>query len=124
MRLTRKNLALFNKMGRKKGTKTSVMLRLVSLKPPTNLKDIREWDVRSYDTASPTESVYRRYVNRIAKAPIEATVAFKVGGRVLKEYDEFNRVFTGVLKDLGYNCLLRSLVLLRGLRCENSARSG
>ncbi|RYP67901.1 hypothetical protein DL769_005637 [Monosporascus sp. CRB-8-3] len=131
-RLTRKNLALFDKMAKKKGsnmasasappestaqsstTKTTStitsgfaihaykngILDPVSSKPPQNLEDIRERAARSRATASPTESEYKRYVNRVEVAPNEATMVVEVSGQLLK-----------------------NPTLLRGLGCENSARS-
>ncbi|EFY93339.1 hypothetical protein MAC_00577 [Metarhizium acridum CQMa 102] len=81
----------------------------VSSKPPENLEDIRERAVRSRATASPTESDYRRYVNRVEVAPNEATMVVEVSGQLLKKYDDegyhqvFNQAFTGFPKDVGFN---------------------
>lgn len=131
-RLTRKNLALFNKMGKKKSsdpsddsgsTKTisttstgfaiqareNGMLEPRYSKPPTNLEDIRKRLASSRATASPPESVYVGYVNRVEGADNEATMVFEVGGKLLKEYDDkgykktFNQAFTGFPKDVGFN---------------------
>ncbi len=128
-RLTRKNLALFTKASASAppestdGSKTTStttsgfaiqarqngMLDPISSKLPTNLEDKRERYARSRDTASPPESAYKRYVNRVAKAPDEATMVFEVGGELLKEYDDegytraFNQAFTGFPKDVGLN---------------------
>ncbi|TPX14916.1 uncharacterized protein E0L32_005025 [Thyridium curvatum] len=131
-RLTRKNLAHFNKMGRKKtsdpsddsgSTKTlsttasgfgtqarkNGILDPISSKPPTNLEDIRERLARSRQTASPPESVYRQYARTVATAHSEATMVVKAGGKLLKEYDddgyhqEFNQAFIGYPKDAGFN---------------------
>ncbi|KAK0622001.1 hypothetical protein B0T17DRAFT_493439 [Bombardia bombarda] len=139
VRLTRKNLAVFNKMV-KKGKKTSAsappdstvessttkttstttsgfamkadkngILDPRSSKPPTNLEDIHKRHARSRGTASPTQSEYEDYVNRIDGAPNKATMVFEVGGRLLKKYDDkrykkvFNQAFTGFPKDVGFN---------------------
>ncbi|KAJ4307541.1 hypothetical protein N0V84_012659 [Fusarium piperis] len=133
-RLTRKNLALFNKMGKKKSsdpsgdsgsTKTKTtstttsgfadkarnngILDPVSSKPPTGLEHVRERHARSRATASPPESEYRRYTKKISKARTEATMVFKVGTHMLKEYEDdgydqaFNQPFTGFPEDAGFN---------------------
>ncbi|KAK3935481.1 hypothetical protein QBC46DRAFT_323223 [Diplogelasinospora grovesii] len=142
-RLTRKNLARFNEMAKKKGTNkgsasasappdstvdssatktTSTtssgfadkaykngILHPRHSKPPTNLDDIRQLHARSRVTASPPESEYKRYVNSVEVAPNEATMVYKVGGKLLKEYDDkgyhqvFNQAFTGFPKDVGFN---------------------
>ncbi|KAK0655231.1 hypothetical protein B0T16DRAFT_363724 [Cercophora newfieldiana] len=132
--LTRKNLALFNKMGKNKAsdstdesksTKTKTTTTITSgfadkaykngilLPPhsrqPTNLDDIRRQHVAPRTTASPPESVYKGYANRVAKAGTESTIVFEVGTKLLKEYDdegyrrEFNRSFTNAPQDAGYN---------------------
>ncbi|KAK0635023.1 hypothetical protein B0T17DRAFT_515079 [Bombardia bombarda] len=117
-RLTRENLAVFNKMV-KKGKKTSAsappdstvessttktvstttsgfaiqadengILQPRYSKPPKNIEDIVERLARSRETASPPESAYKRYVNTVESAPNEATMVFEVGGKLLKEYDD------------------------------------
>ncbi len=103
-RLTRKNLALFDKMGNTKGSKkTSThrnstdgssttktlsttasgfaikarengILDPLDSKPPKNLEDIRKRLAESRATASPTESVYGDYVHTVGEAPNEATM--------------------------------------------------
>ncbi len=139
-RLTRKNLALFTKMGRKKGTEASVSIPSESTivssttkttstttssfamqvhkngimhpsrsKPPTNLEDVRNRHITSRKTASPPESEYKRYVNKVEVAYNEATMVVEVSGKLLKEYDDegyqraFNQAFTGFPKDVGFN---------------------
>lgn len=144
-RLTRKNLALFNKMGKKKETKgtnkasvsapsestdessttktTSTttsgfavrardngILHHRHSKPPTNLENIQKQHARSRETASPPESAYKTYINRVAGAPNEATIVYEVSWHMLKEYDDeegykktFNQAFTGFPKDVGFN---------------------
>ncbi|KAK5651151.1 hypothetical protein OQA88_13245, partial [Cercophora sp. LCS_1] len=133
-RLTRKILALFNKMGKgessgpsggsgsAKAETTSTttsgfadkarnngILDPVSSKPPTDLEDVREWHARSRATASPPESEYSRYTKKISKARTEATMVFKVGTHMLKEYEDdgydqaFNQPFTGFPEDAGFN---------------------
>ncbi|KID89012.1 heterokaryon incompatibility protein, partial [Metarhizium majus ARSEF 297] len=120
-RLTRKNLALFDKMGKKKAsappestddsntTKTTStttsrfaiqarkngMLNPLHSKPPTNLENIRKRHARSRATASPPESRFKRYANNVGKAANEATMVVEVSGRLLKEYDDdgYLRVF-------------------------------
>ncbi|KAK3384499.1 hypothetical protein B0T24DRAFT_646389 [Lasiosphaeria ovina] len=117
-RLTRKNLARFNKMGRKKGsnnastrpdsTDESTTTKSISTtsssfpirahrngildpsrsQPPTNLEHIHEQHARSRATASPPELVYERYVDRVGGAGNEATVVHVVSGHMLKEYDD------------------------------------
>ncbi|KAJ9155231.1 Heterokaryon incompatibility protein [Pleurostoma richardsiae] len=108
-RLTQKNLALFNKMGKKKGTsKASTSTPSESIvesssakttstttsgfaiqaykngildpfksQPPTNLEDIHKRVDQSRETASPPESVYNRYVDKVAHATNEATMVFE-----------------------------------------------
>jgi hypothetical protein len=142
-RLTRKNLAVFDKMAKKKGSSKALastppestiestttnststtssgfaiqayengILEPRYSKPPTNLKDIREQHVRSRATASPTESVYEDYVDKVGGAVNEATMVFEVGGKLLKEYPRgykraFNQAFTGFPKDVGFNSSL------------------
>ncbi|POR32988.1 Uncharacterized protein TPAR_06803 [Tolypocladium paradoxum] len=140
-RLTRKNLALFNEMGKKKGnnkasasappnsavesstTKTTStttsgfaiqardngILDTRSSKPPENLEDIRKRLARSRATASPPESRFQHYVNRVEGACNEATMVVEVSEHMLKQYDDkrykraFNQAFTGFPKDVGFN---------------------
>ncbi|KAJ2896994.1 hypothetical protein MKZ38_005057 [Zalerion maritima] len=131
-KLTRKNLATFNKMGKKKDsdpTDDSKSTRTTSTttsgfavkarkngildpfdsKPPKNLEDIRKQYAKSRATASPPESVYEYYASRVEGAGTEATMVFEVGGKLLKEYDdkgykrEFNRAFTNFPKNAGFN---------------------
>lgn len=138
-RLTRKNLALFSKMTKKKGTtkpsarpdstaesstsKTTSttssgfaiqahrngILNHLHSKPPKNLEDVVERLARSRETASPTESLYKRYTNKVGRATNEATMVFEVGRKMLKEYDDegyqtaLNQAFTAFPKDVGFN---------------------
>ncbi len=133
-RLTRKNLARFDKMGKKKvpdptdeskSTKTKTtstttsgfadkayknhILPRIDSKRPTSTNDTRRRHAAPRDTASPPESVYEGYADRVGMAGTEATMVFEVGGKLLKEYDdkgyrrEFNRAFTNVPQDAGYN---------------------
>ncbi|KAK0636537.1 hypothetical protein B0T17DRAFT_478504, partial [Bombardia bombarda] len=131
-RLTRKNLALFDKMGKKKtsdptddskSTKTTSttmsgfadkaykngILRPLHSRPPTSLDDIRRRHAAPRETASPPESVYEGYANRVGKAGNEATVVVETSGKLLKEYDDkgynraFSRLFTNVAPNAGYN---------------------
>ncbi|KAI1144709.1 hypothetical protein F4825DRAFT_458393 [Nemania diffusa] len=133
-KLTRKNLAEFNKMGKEKkasnltddsgSTKTKTtsttssgfaakarnngVLDPLHSKPPTNLDDIRKRHAKSRATASPPESVYEHYAHRVGKAGNEATMVVETS-KLLKEYDdkgyprEFNRAFTSLPRDLGFN---------------------
>ncbi|KAK0655252.1 hypothetical protein B0T16DRAFT_307406, partial [Cercophora newfieldiana] len=128
-RLTRKNLALFDKMGKKnkaldskdesKTTSTTTsgfdikahkngILLFPSSKTPTNHKTRRERNARSRGTASPTETEHRGFVKRIQNAGNEATVVAEMG-MLLKVYEDedytraFNRAFTGFPKDVGFN---------------------
>jgi len=131
-RLTRNNLALFDKMGKKKAsdstdgsalTKTTStttsgfdiqaykngILLPPSSKAPTNLKARQKRGTESRGTASPTETEHRGFVNRIENAGNEATMVFEVGAQLLKTYDDegytrtFDRAFTGFPKDVGFN---------------------
>ncbi|KAM4055918.1 hypothetical protein HRG_002844 [Hirsutella rhossiliensis] len=135
-RLTRKNLTLFDTMGRNKAsnhvapsdsvvdssTKTTStttsgfaiqayengILEPGYSKPPTNLRDIRKRLAQRRGTASPTESVYEDYVDRVQGAGNEATMVFEVGAKLLKGYPKgykrvFNRTFTRFPKDAGFN---------------------
>ncbi|KAJ2905730.1 hypothetical protein MKZ38_004597 [Zalerion maritima] len=131
-RLTRKNLAAFNKMGKKKtsdddsgSTKTKTTSTTSSgfaeqvykngvrqppyAKPPPNLEDIRERLARSRATASPPELEYKRYINKVEGAPNEATMVVEVSRRLPKEYDDegysqvFNQAFTNFPENVGFN---------------------
>lgn len=136
--LTRKNLALFDRMGKKgkkasasapESTVDSTTTKITSTttsgfaiqayknnildprhsKPPTNLKDIQERRARSRETASPPESRFRHYANRVEGAGNESTMVVQVSRHILKEYDDegyhqsFNRAFTAYPKDVGFN---------------------
>lgn len=133
VRLTRKNLSLFDKMGKKKApestdesgstrtTSTTTttsgfadkayknsILPLINSKTPTNRKARCEQNAQSRGTASPTESVHERYVNTVAKAPNKATIVVETS-KLLKEYDDngynraFNQAFTAFPRDIGFN---------------------
>ncbi|KAL8380650.1 hypothetical protein RB595_005089 [Gaeumannomyces hyphopodioides] len=131
-RLTRQNLAEFNKMGKKKTSNTSddsgstktisttstgfaIQTRKNGIleprhsKPPTNLENLHERHARSRETASPPESVYKQYTKRAGQARNETTMVIETSGRLLKEYDdegytrEFNQAFTGYPKNVGFN---------------------
>ncbi|EOO01336.1 hypothetical protein UCRPA7_3163 [Phaeoacremonium minimum UCRPA7] len=130
-RLTQKNLALFDKIGKKKtsdptddskSTQTTSttssgfadkarhnrILHPLRSQPPINLDDIREQHAAARATASPPESVYGDYVNRIGKAGNKATMVVEMSD-LLKRYDDkeynraFNRSFTNVPLNAGYN---------------------
>ncbi|KAK5651147.1 hypothetical protein OQA88_13241 [Cercophora sp. LCS_1] len=131
-RLTRKNLAGFDKMGKKKNsdpsddsgsTKTKTastttsgfavkarnngILESAYSKPPTNLEDLRRRQAKSRATASPPESVYNDYVDRVEGAGNEATVVVQTS-ELLKKYPKgyrqaYNRAFTNLLDDVGFN---------------------
>lgn len=140
VRLTRRNLTLFNNIGRRKGTKASAaapaeytdessttkttstttsgfatkacengILNPSSSKPPANLDDRRKQFARSRETASPPESVYKIYVDKVGGAVNEATMVYEVGKRLLKDYDDTdyrtarNQPFTGFPRDVGLN---------------------
>ena len=131
-RLTRQNLARFNKMGKKKtldpsddsgSTKTistttsgfadkaykNGIPEQAYSKLPTNFDDIRKRHAARRATISPPESVYEGYVNRVEGAGNEATVVIESSGKLLKEYDDkgynraFNRPFTNAPPNAGYN---------------------
>jgi hypothetical protein len=129
-RLTRKNLALFNKMGKKKTsdpsddsptTKTTsttssgfaIKARNNGIrepaysKPPANLQDIRRRQAESRATASPTESEYNGYVNKLGGAVNESTVVIQTS-ELLKKYpmgygQAYNGAFTNLPGDIGFN---------------------
>ncbi|OAA62488.1 hypothetical protein SPI_04028 [Niveomyces insectorum RCEF 264] len=131
-RLTRKNLSLFDKKGKKKKASESTdesgstettstttsgfdikaykngILLPPSSKTPTNHKTRRERSARSRGTASPTESEHGHYIDRIGDAGNEATMVVETS-KLLKEYNDggynraFNRAFTGFPKDVGFN---------------------
>ncbi|KAK5654360.1 hypothetical protein OQA88_7269 [Cercophora sp. LCS_1] len=129
-RLTRKNLAAFDKMGKKKTsdddsgsteTKTTSttssgfaikarnngILDPRSSKPPKSLNGIRKRYAKSRATASPPESVYNDYVDRIEKAGNEATIVVKTS-ELLKRYPKgysqaYNRACTNLPTDVGFN---------------------
>ncbi|KAK3389611.1 hypothetical protein B0H63DRAFT_499610 [Podospora didyma] len=129
-RLTRQNLARFDKMGKKKtsdpsddsgSTKTTSttssgfaikarnngILEPAYSKPPANLEDIRRRHAESRATASPPESVYNDYVDRVEGAGNEATVVIHTS-ELLKRYPKgyrqaYNRAFTNLPGDIGFN---------------------
>ncbi|CAK7223161.1 hypothetical protein SCUCBS95973_005084 [Sporothrix curviconia] len=131
-RPTRKNLALLDNMGKKKtpdptddsksakSTLTTTTgfadkaykngtLRPLHSRPPVNLDDIDRRHAASRATASPPQSVYKAYSNRVGKAGNEATVVVETSGKLLKEYDDdgynraFNRAFINITLNSGYN---------------------
>ncbi|TPX08982.1 uncharacterized protein E0L32_009561 [Thyridium curvatum] len=132
-RLTRQNLARFNKMGKKqssdpsddsRSTKTKTMsitstgfadkackngiLGPHGSRLAKNLEDIRQQQAKSRATASPPESVYDDYVDRVDRASNESTIVVATSKRLLKEYptdypDAYNRAFTNIPKDAGFN---------------------
>ncbi|KAK3369805.1 hypothetical protein B0T24DRAFT_633316 [Lasiosphaeria ovina] len=135
-RLTRQNLARFNKMGKgsKKGsthrgsttesssTKTlsttasgfaiqaykNGVLDPSSSKPPKNLEEICQRSALPRGTASPTESEYGDYVDRVNRAANEATVVIETTELLKKHGDKkynraFNQAFTAFPKDVGFN---------------------
>ncbi|KAL1853637.1 hypothetical protein VTK73DRAFT_8917 [Phialemonium thermophilum] len=85
------------------------MLRPLHSQPPTNLDDIRKRHAAPRATASPPESVYEGYANRVGKAGNEATVVVETSAKLLKEYDDkgyiraFHRPFTNAPPNAGYN---------------------
>lgn len=110
--LTRKNLALFDKMGKKKDSQNSTtasqktkttsttasgfadqaykngILPPRHSKPPTNLEDIYERHAKCRATASPTESEYKRYTNKVGRAFNEATMVVETSRRMFKDYND------------------------------------
>ncbi|KAK3336827.1 hypothetical protein B0T19DRAFT_447654 [Cercophora scortea] len=143
-RLTRKNLALFNKMAKNKGKKASAyappestaqsssttqaktisttssgfadqadkngILNTRRSKRPENYEDTANRLARSRETASPPESAYRRYIKATGKSgSTEMTVLVEMAPLLKTYHDddgysrEFNRSFTGLPKDLGFN---------------------
>ncbi|KAK4683173.1 hypothetical protein QC764_0026690 [Podospora pseudoanserina] len=131
VRLTRKNLALFNKIGKKKtsdpsddsgSTKTistttsgfaiqaykNGVLDPSSSKPPKDLEEIYQRSALPRGTASPTESEYSDYVDRVNRAANEATVVIETTELLKKHGDKrynraFNQAFTAFPKDVGFN---------------------
>ncbi|KAK3336826.1 hypothetical protein B0T19DRAFT_52098 [Cercophora scortea] len=131
-KLTRKNLAAFNKMGKKKAsdptddsesTKTKTtstttsgfaakarkngILPQLHSKPPKDLKDLQKQYAQSRATASPPESEYERYTKKVIKAGNEATVVAEAS-ELLKKYPDgydraYNRAFTNLPQDVGFN---------------------
>lgn len=115
-RLTRQNLAHFNKMGNnhngsEKGftshdssssTKTlsttasgfavrakkNGILDPIGSKPPTNLEAVCRRLARRRATVSPSESAYRGYTNTIARAANEATIVVTASRKLLEEYSD------------------------------------
>jgi hypothetical protein len=116
-RLTRKNLAIFDKMAKRKSsdptdptdpTDGSGSTRAISTtspgfalqaytngirgptnsKPPTNLEEILERHRQSRASPSPPEPEYKRYVSKVKRAKNEATMVVKTSGHILKEYDD------------------------------------
>lgn len=85
------------------------ILRPAHSTPPTNLVDMRKRLARRRRSASPPKSVYKAFVNRVEKAPNEATMLFEVGGELLKKYKDkcylraFNQAFTWFPENVGLN---------------------
>ncbi|KAJ8132861.1 hypothetical protein O1611_g761 [Lasiodiplodia mahajangana] len=126
-RLTRKNLALFNKTSEStvesSTTKTASttmssfimqaskngILEPQDSNPPTNLEDLRAQLAKSRETPSPPESVYEDYAYRVERATNEATMVVEVGRKLLKFYTEkgyrqvYNQAFTAFPKYAGLN---------------------
>ncbi|KAF4469534.1 heterokaryon incompatibility [Fusarium albosuccineum] len=78
-------------------------------KPPANLKDMQERHGKSRTSVSPTGSEFKRYSNKVGRAPNESTMVVETTRRIIKDYDEedyhqsFNQSFTGFPKDVGFN---------------------
>ncbi|KAK4133511.1 hypothetical protein BT67DRAFT_404805 [Trichocladium antarcticum] len=129
--LTRKNLALFNNLGRKKGPNTASastpttrsptttsgfalqagkngVLDPLSSKPPKNLEDIITRHGRSRETASPPNSVHEDYLDTVESAINESTIICDMLP-LFKTYPNegykkaFNQAFTGFPKGVGFN---------------------
>ncbi|KAK3293692.1 uncharacterized protein B0H64DRAFT_419366 [Chaetomium fimeti] len=66
-------------------------------KSPKNLQSITKRLARSRETVSPTESVYKSYVDKVAGAPNQATMVFEVGRIALSQ------TFTGFPEDVGFD---------------------
>ncbi|CAK7222503.1 hypothetical protein SCUCBS95973_004863 [Sporothrix curviconia] len=77
-------------------------------KPPKNLEEICQRSALPRGTASPTESQYGDYVDRVSRAVNEATVVIETS-ELLKNHDHkrynraFNQAFTAFPKDVGFN---------------------
>lgn len=130
-RLTRKNLALFDKIGKKKTsdpTDDSSTTRTISTtasgfaiqarkngildpidsKPPKNLQDIRKRIADSRETPSPPESVYKDYAYAVQRTDNEATMVNETIP-LLKKYPRepykrtLKQAFTAFPKEVGFN---------------------
>lgn len=81
--------------------------------PPVNLASILERHMRSRQSATPPESLYLAYVNRVDRAGNMPTMVHEVTRHMMEEYDDdagykkaFNRAFTAFPEDVGFNdCL-------------------
>ncbi|KAL8383625.1 hypothetical protein RB595_010698 [Gaeumannomyces hyphopodioides] len=131
-RLTRKNLALFDKMGNQgtsnptgnsKSTKTTStstsgfakkahkngILHPAYSKPPANLEKIRERHNQPRASVSPPESEYADYAMTVSQAFNEATMVYEVGSRMLKIHGDkgymraFNLPLSNIPQNAGYN---------------------
>ncbi|KAJ2895046.1 hypothetical protein MKZ38_006972 [Zalerion maritima] len=116
-RLTQKNLAHFNKMGKKESKKSTTassstgnsktskstsstssgfadkayrngILPIPHSKPPTNLEEIQEQHTRTRTTVSPSKTNYQYYTNRVEKAGNESTMVSATSGELLKKYND------------------------------------
>ena len=115
--LTRRNLALFEKMMKRKESEKSASISQEAMtetstkttsttstgfaikarrngilnprgsKPPTNLEDIRKRLASPRASVSPPEPVYKEYVNTVESSINEAMMVFEVGESLLKKYD-------------------------------------
>ncbi|RMD42512.1 hypothetical protein DV735_g2612, partial [Chaetothyriales sp. CBS 134920] len=79
-----------------------------SSKPPKNLEEIYQRSALPRGTASPTESEYGDYVDRVHRAANEATVVIETTELLKKHGDKrynraFNQAFTAFPKDVGFN---------------------
>lgn len=77
---------------------------------PENLDDIANRATRSRETASPPESMFKRHIKATGKGNSSEMAILVEMSPLLKTYDdddgysrEFNRAFTGLPKNLGFN---------------------
>lgn len=126
--LTRRNLALFDEMAKKKAPASSKYSSTISTTsdgfdmraglngivldgspPPSNLEEI--WNIMTgpRDTPSPTQSEYEFYLERAARALNEQGVVAEAPSRLFKQYKgmfyrpAYNYEFTAFPSEVGFN---------------------
>ncbi|KAK0655266.1 hypothetical protein B0T16DRAFT_396615 [Cercophora newfieldiana] len=112
-RLTRKNLALFNKMAKNKDASppmstaepsTTTQTKTLSIRSSGFAEDAADRPARSRETAPPPESVYRGHLTWSGpKITLRTTDVSVLAAKDPRYSKKFNGSFPGLPKDLGFN---------------------